>query len=383
MNKLRIALIGCGRISYKHIEALVENSDEIKLIAVSDIFSEKAVARANQYSKGIYDKAEWPDGCEDNAYVPGATIPPVVYKDYKELLDQEEIDAVSICTESGYHAEIAIYCMKKGKHVIVEKPMALSVEDADLMIRIAEERHVKLCVSHQNRFNPPIQKLRQAIETERFGKIIGGTARILWNRNQGYYSQAPWRGTYEFDGGCLMNQCIHNIDLLQWMLGGNVESVNGVVRNCMHDYIEAEDYGSVQVEFSGGIIGNIEGTVCVFPENLEETLTIFGEKGTVAIGGLAVNKIEVWRFCDGLENEADVVKSCSNEIDTVYGNGHAVLYKDFIDSVRNDRKPYIDGSDGKIAMQIILAAYKSSREKRRVNWSECGSLKSTDGGVKS
>jgi predicted dehydrogenase len=267
--------------------------------------------------------------------------------------------------------------MKKGKHVIVEKPMALSTTDANEMIETAKANNVKLCVSHQNRFNLPIQKLRRAIEDGSFGKIISGNARVLWNRGAEYYDQAPWRGTYEQDGGCLMNQCIHNIDLLQWMLGEEIEWIHAEVGNFIHPYIEAEDYGSIQIKFKNGAIGNVEGTVCVYPRNLEETLSIIGEKGTAVISGLAVNKIQTWRFEDGDEAEKLVMAECNREIDSVYGEGHSALYADMISAIKNKREPYINGEKGKKAMGIILAAYKSSEEGKRVNF-PIENIKSTD-----
>jgi predicted dehydrogenase len=245
-----LAIIGCGRISYKHVQAVAENSEQVKLIACCDIIEANAQKRAEEYIQAMLRQIE-------------ELSLPSVYKEYKEMLAKEKIDLVAICTESGYHTEIAIECMNHGKHVIVEKPMALSTLDADEMIQIAQRNNVKLCVSHQNRFNAPIKKLYKAIQEGRFGRIIAGNARILWNRDEGYYKQAPWRGTYELDGGCLMNQCIHNIDLLQWLLGGDIKWVHGEVYNYEHPYIEAEDYGTIQIKFGNGAIGNVEGTVCV------------------------------------------------------------------------------------------------------------------------
>lgn len=347
----KLAIIGCGRISNKHVQAVSNCCDKIQIVAVCDIIISNAELRADQYSNVIDDFDR-----------------PKVYTDYKEMIQNEAIDIVSICTESGYHAEQAIYCINKGKHVIVEKPMALSTKDAEDMINAASQNSVKLCVSHQNRFNPPVQKLRQALEEGRFGRIIAGNARILWNRQKNYYEQAPWRGTYHMDGGCLMNQCIHNIDLLQWMLGEEVNWLNSEMTNVIHPYIEAEDYGSIQIKFKNGSIGNVEGTVCVYPVNLEETLTIIGENGTAVIGGLAVNKIEVWRFKDGLDDENEMKQKYNSVIDSVYGNGHILLYRDVIDAIENDRKPYIDGPAGKKALEIILASYKSSKEGRRISF---------------
>lgn len=341
MNKLRFAIIGCGRISYKHVEAIVSNKEEAELVAVCDILKENAESKKAEYIKKLGKVAEVS-----------------VYVDYKEMLEKEKIDAVSIATESGYHPEIAIYCMNKGKHVIVEKPMALSIEDADSMIKCAKDNNVKLCVSHQNRFNKPIQELRAAIEGNRFGRLVNGTARILWNRNMDYYTQAPWRGTWKQDGGTLMNQCIHNIDLLQWMLGGEVDTVYSQCDTFLRD-IEAEDFGAIIIRFKNGAIGIVEGSACVYPKNLEETLSIFGEKGTVAIGGLAVNKIETWRFADNKDNEAEILKAQEGDPDSVYGFGHTPLYKNMIDAINNNREPLISGEEGKKGMSIILAAYKS------------------------
>ena len=341
MNKLKIAIIGCGRISYKHIEALVANQKDAALVAVCDVVEENAIAKKNEYIKLM-----------------ASDVNVNVYTDYVKMLNEEEIDVISIATESGYHFEIAMECMNKGKHIIVEKPMALSIDDADKMIKCAEENKVKLCVSHQNRFNKPIQELRKAVDNNQFGRLINGTARILWNRNMGYYEQAPWRGTWKLDGGTLMNQCIHNIDLLQWMLGGEIDTVYAQCDTFIRD-IEAEDFGAIIIRFKNGAIGIVEGSACVYPKNLEETLSIFGETGTVCIGGIAVNKIETWRFADNTVSEEEMIKSQEDDPDTVYGFGHTPLYEDMIEAIKSDRQPLINGEEGKKGMSIILAAYKS------------------------
>ncbi|QCX32834.1 Gfo/Idh/MocA family oxidoreductase [Caloramator sp. E03] len=342
MKKLKFAIIGCGRISKWHVDAIAQNNNEAVLVATCDIIKEKAIEKSEIYKK----------------YFSDATVN--IYEDYKKMLDSEEIDVVTIATESGYHPEIAIYAMKKGKHVIVEKPMALSTDDADLMIKTAKENKVKLCVSHQNRFNKSIQMLRAALEEGRFGKLVSGMASIRWNRNMEYYRQAPWRGTWELDGGTLMNQCIHDIDLLQWMMGGEVESVYAQTGRFLRD-IEAEDFGAVIVRFKNGSIGIIEGSACVYPKNLEETLSIFGEKGCAVIGGLAVNRIETWRFEDGKDSEEEILKMQEADPETVYGHGHTPLFKDMIDAINNNREPLINGQEGKKGMEIILAAYKSQK----------------------
>lgn len=341
MKKLKFAIVGCGRISYKHVEALLANKEEAILVATCDIVKEKAEEKKVEY----IDKL-------------GESIEVNVYTDYNEMLEKEDLDVVCIATESGYHPEIAINCMNNKKHIICEKPMALSIKDADDMIKCAKDNNVKLCVSHQNRFNKPIQQLRTAVEEDRFGRLVNGTARILWNRNMGYYEQAPWRGTWELDGGTLMNQCIHNIDLLQWMMGGEIDTVYAQCDTFLRD-IEAEDFGAIIIRFKNGSIGMIEGSACVYPKNLEETLSIFGEKGTVCIGGLAVNKIETWRFADNKDNEDEILKAQEGDPDSVYGFGHIPLFKDTIEAIKDDREPLVSGEEGKKGMSIILAAYKS------------------------
>ena len=342
MRKLKFAILGCGRISYKHVQGLCENKEEAVLVATCDVVEERAIAKKEEYSERMKDES----------------INISAYTDYKKMLDNEDIDVVTIATESGYHAEIAIYAMNKGKHVIVEKPMALSIKDADNMIEVARKNNVKLCISHQNRFNKPIQKLRESIENNKFGKLINGTARILWNRNEGYYEQAPWRGTWNQDGGTLMNQCIHNIDLLQWMMGGEIDKVYAECDTFLRN-IEAEDFGAIIIRFKNGAIGIVEGSACVYPKNLEETLSIFGSEGTVVIGGLAVNELKTWRFEN--EDEDNKKEELQVEIDNVYGDGHTPLFKDVIESIKNDREPLISGVEGKKAMSIILAAYKSRK----------------------
>lgn len=347
MEKLKFATIGCGRIAKKHMEGIANNYDEAELVCLCDLQIGHADEKAEDYNRFITAM-----GYESKKIK--------LYQSYKEMIKNEKIDVVTIATESGYHPDIAVDCLNAGIHVIVEKPMALSTADADRMIEAAKKNNRKMCVCHQNRFNKPVQLLRRSLEAGRFGKLINGTARILWNRNMNYYRQAPWRGTWELDGGTLMNQCIHDIDLLQWMMGGEVDSVYAQCDTYIRD-IEGEDFGAVVVRFKNGAIGIIEGSACVYPKNLEETLSIFGENGTVCIGGIAVNRIETWRFADGLDSEEEILKSQEGDPDTVYGFGHTPLIKDMIDSIRMDKEPLVSGESGKKAMEIILAAYKSRK----------------------
>jgi len=288
------------------------------------------------------------------------------YTDYKQMLGQEDLDLVAIATESGKHAAIALDCIEKGIHVIVEKPIALSLEDADAIIAAAKRKGVQVSACHQNRFNKSIQKIREAVEAGRFGRLFHGTAHIRWNRGPSYYKQAAWRGTWEQDGGALMNQCIHNIDLLRWMMGDGISEVFAYTDRLNHDYIEAEDLGIALIKFKNGAYGVIEGTTNVYPANLEETLYLFGEKGTVKAGGQSVNIIEEWIFADQADNPEAVKAEYGENPPNIYGFGHKPLYADMIDAIKNKRKPYIDAEAGRRAIELVLAIYKSAAEGKPV-----------------
>lgn len=336
---MRYALIGCGRISTNHI--LAAKNNHLEIAAVCDIRPE---AMENVLAK---------HGLEQDPSI-------ARYTDYIRMLDEVKPTLVSIATESGIHGQIALACIDRGIHVIIEKPMAMSMAEADEIIRRSREKHVKVAACHQNRFNVAVQKTRAALEAGRFGRLSHGSVHVRWNRNRGYYTQAPWRGTWAQDGGCLMNQCIHGVDLLRWMLGDEVEEVYGVTRQQFHDYLEAEDVGMAVLKFKNGAIGTIEGTTNVYPKNLEETLYLFGETGTVKIGGTSTNNIDVWDFAD--ETEADAAnKNLKEATSNVYGNGHTGLFADMIEAIETDRKPYIDAVAGRNALEIILAIYKSQK----------------------
>ena len=335
---MNYALIGCGRIATNHIKAAVNNG--LNIVAVCDILPE---AMENLLAK---------HGLEKDASIKR-------YTDYKAMLEENDIQLASIATESGIHAEIALYCIDKGVHVIIEKPMAMSIADAEEIIRRSEEKGVKVSACHQNRFNIAVQEMRRAVEAGRFGKLSHGSIHVRWNRNQDYYTQAPWRGTWAQDGGCLMNQCIHGIDLLRWMMGDEVEEVYGVTQQQFHDYLECEDVGMAVVKFKNGAVGTIEGTTNVYPKNLEETLYLFGETGTVKIGGTSTNNIDVWNFAQ--EDEQDQKnKGLQEATSNVYGNGHTSLFADMMDAIRSDRKPYVDAVAGRNALEMVLAIYQSA-----------------------
>ena len=334
---MKYALIGCGRIAVNHIKAVVENN--IDMVADCDIKLEKIdqLVEKTKYNKDFKK-----------------------YSDYKKMIDENlDLDFVSIATDSGIHAEIALYCIENGINVIIEKPMAMSMEDANKIISLSKEKNVKVSVCHQNRFNIAVHKTRKAMDEGRFGKLSHGSIHVRWNRNKNYYDQAPWRGKWESDGGCLMNQCIHGIDLLRWMLGEEVEEVYGVTKQQFHDYLECEDIGMAVLKFKNGAVATVEGTVNVYPQNLEETLYLFGEDGTVKIGGKSTNNIDVWNFKDEDADDQNNI-GLKEETENVYGNGHTSLFKDMIEAIQDDRDPYITAVDGKNALEIVLAIYKSS-----------------------
>lgn len=336
---MKYALIGCGRIAVNHLKAAVNNNLEI--VAVCDVIESKM--------EELLSKQELKKNISISRYT-----------NYKQMLfEHPEIELVSIATESGIHAEIALYCIKHKVNVIIEKPMAMSIADADKIIEAAEKNNVKVSACHQNRFNVAIQKMRSALEAGRFGKLSHGSIHVRWNRNKGYYDQAPWRGTWAQDGGALMNQCIHGIDLLRWMMGDEVVSVYGATRQQFHNYLEAEDLGMAVVAFKNGAVGTIEGTTNVYPQNLEETLYLFGESGTVKIGGTSTNNIDVWDFADETQDDTEN-KGLKEATSNVYGNGHTSLFADVIDAIKNDRKPYVDAVAGRNALEMVLAIYKSA-----------------------
>lgn len=336
---MKYALIGCGRIAKNHIQAVINN--KLELVAVCDIVPEQMELLLSK------------NGLEKDANIKR-------YTDYKQMIQENQIELIGIATESGVHAEIALYCIEHGINLIIEKPIAMSISDANEIIKRSQEKNIKVSACHQNRFNIAVQEMRKALEEGRFGKISHGSVHVRWNRNENYYTQAPWRGKWESDGGALMNQCIHGIDLLRWMMGDDVDEVYGQTRQQIHDYLEAEDLGMAVLKFKNGAIATIEGTTNVYPQNLEETLYLFGENGTVKLGGKSTNNIDIWNFRD--ETEADERNKCLEEATSnVYGNGHTSLYADVIDSICKDREPYVNAIAGRNALELVLAIYKSQK----------------------
>ena len=341
---MKYALIGCGRIAGNHVRAVLNNG--LEFAAVCDVV---------------------PEHMEELLTVHGLEKDEKIgrYTDYRKMVQEVQPELVGIATESGIHAEIALFCIDHGVNCIIEKPVAMCMKDADEIVRRSEEKGVKVSACHQNRFNVAVQETRRALEAGRFGKLSHGSVHVRWNRNQGYYEQAPWRGRWASDGGALMNQCIHGIDLLRWMFGYEVEEVYGATRQQFHHYLEAEDVGMAVVKFKNGAVATIEGTTNVYPQNLEETLYVFGERGTVKIGGKSTNNIDVWDFADETDRD-DANKHLQEATSNVYGNGHSSLYADVVEAVQMNRKPYVDAVAGRNALEIVLAIYKSQKEGKPV-----------------
>ena len=336
-EKSNFAVVGCGKIGERHCEVL-KNHPEVELVAVCDSTKERADSFATKFSAKAY-------------------------YDYVELLEDNNIDIISICTPSGLHAKQAIAAAKAKKHIICEKPMALTIEDCDNMIQAAAENNVRLFVVKQNRYNEPILKLKEAIDKNKLGKLYLLSAHILWNRTNQYYKEAAWRGTSTLDGGSLMNQSSHFVDLLHW-LGGNVKSIYAKMDTFMHD-IETEDTGVVLMKFENGALGSIEYTTCVYDKNFEGSLTILGTKGTVKIGGQYMNEIEHWNV-EGMPTPRLREKTNPNLYDYYQGSAanHHKFYQNVLDVLKGRTNTMIAGSEGRKAVEIILAAKESAETGR-------------------
>jgi predicted dehydrogenase len=337
---LNFALVGCGRIVKRHAELL--SHGQIKhssLAAVCDIVPEKAEKIGTEFG-----------------------VP--YYTDMHKMMSEEEIDVVSVLTESGNHARHVLELAPYKKHVVVEKPMALSLDDAEEMIKACDHNRCKLFVIKQNRFNVPVMKLREALEAGRFGKLVLGTVRVRWCRPQAYYDQDPWRGTWAYDGGVLTNQASHHVDLLEWMMG-DVESVFAKSITALAD-IEAEDTAVVTLKFTSGALGIIEATTATRPKDLEGSISILGEQGTVEIGGFAVNQMKTWNFLENLPEDEDIMENYSVNPPNVYGFGHQAYYEHVIDSILNNKKQLVDGLEGRRSLELIMAIYESIETGREV-----------------
>jgi predicted dehydrogenase len=340
---MNYALIGCGRISINHLKAAIEN--DLNIVAICDINAEQAehVLAMNRLHKKNIKK----------------------YSSYKEMIAKENIDLISIATKSGLHAAIAKDCINAGIHLIVEKPLALSLNDIDEIIELSKKNNIKVSICHQNRLNPSVQSVRELIESNRLGKISHGTVHILWNRDEEYFKQAPWRGTWEYDGGLLMNQCIHDIDIFRWLMGGEIEEVFAYTARRIHDYIETEDVALALIKFKNGAIGTIEGTINVYPSNLEETFYIFGQAGTVKLAGKSLTKIEIYDLKDE-KSEKKIKDIACISSSKLCSYGHNAIFEDTIDAIINDRNPSIDTKAARDAIELIFAIHQSALENKPI-----------------
>jgi UDP-N-acetyl-2-amino-2-deoxyglucuronate dehydrogenase len=337
-RRIRFAVVGCGRIAPRHFEAISSHSEHAELVAVCDT-DQAALDRAVEAT--------------------GATG----YPDLDSLLERSDCDAVVLCTPSGLHPSQAIRASSTGRHVVTEKPMATRWADGLAMVRACDEAGVQLFVVKQNRRNATLQLLKRAMERRRFGRIYMVTINVFWQRPQEYFDSARWRGTWEFDGGALMNQASHYVDLVDWLVGP-VESVQAYVATLARD-IQVEDTATVGIRWRSGALGSINVTMLTYPQNLEGSITVIGEKGTVRIGGIAVNKIEHWSFADQ-DPDDDAVRTASYETTSVYGFGHPLYYDNVIATLRGEAAAETDGREGLRSLEILIASYLSARDGRRV-----------------
>ena len=330
---LRFGIVGCGRIAKRHSELLgLEQIEGACLSAVCDIESSKAGEIGERFS------------------VPS-------FSDMHEMMRSTDVDVVVVLTESGNHARDVVALAQYGKHIVVEKPMALTLDDADAMIAACDRAGIKLFVVKQNRFNVPVVKLREALEAGRFGQLILGTIRVRWSRDQSYYDQAPWRGTWAMDGGVLTNQASHHIDMLEWMFG-EVGSVFARSKTALAN-IEAEDTAVVTLQFRNGALGVIEATTAVRPKDLEGSISVLGAGGTVEIGGFAVNEMKIWNFVEPEPGDEEVLEKYSVNPPNVYGFGHQAYYEHVVDSIVNNKRHLVDGLQGRKSLELINAIYES------------------------
>ena len=337
-RKMRFALVGCGRIAQNHFAALAQHAERCELVAVCDV-DPAAVARA------------------------AAQTGAAPFSHLDRMLADSDIDACIITTPSGLHPEQAVRIAAAGRHVITEKPMATRWEDAKRMVAACDAAGVRMFVVKQNRRNATLQLLKRAVDKKRFGRIYMVNLNVFWTRPQTYYNSAPWRGTWEFDGGAFMNQASHYVDLIDWTVGP-VESLQAYTATLARD-IEVEDTGVISLRWRNGALGSMNVTMLAYPHNLEGSITILGEKGTARIGGVAVNEVQQWEFSEPDEDDARV-REASYATTSVYGFGHPLYYDNVIKVLRGEAEPETDGREGLKSLEVLIAAYRSARDGRRV-----------------
>lgn len=338
-RKINIALVGCGRISHNHFQSIEQHKDNLTLTAVCDTDA-NALARASE--------------CYG---VPG-------YLSLSDMLQNCEADIVTLCTPSGLHPSQAEAVALSGRHVLTEKPMATSWNDAVRMVKVCRDVGVRLFVVKQNRLNATLQLLKQAITSQRFGKIYMANINVFWTRPQEYYDQGGWRGTWELDGGAFMNQASHYIDLLHWLLGP-IESIQAMTGTLARK-IEAEDTGVMNVRWKSGAMGSVNVTMLTYPKNLEGSITILGEKGTVRIGGVAVNEVQHWEFEDTHADDS-LIKEANYNTTSVYGFGHPIYYNNVINTLKGKEQPLVDGEEGLESLALLVAAYRSAKNDTTIH----------------
>lgn len=337
-EKFRVALVGCGRIAKNHFDA-IERVDGLDLVAVADVVQARAEAA-------------------------GAANGVPAFASLAEMMAAVDCDIVTVATPSGLHPVHGIEAARAGKHVVSEKPMAISLAGADSLIDACSDAGVRLFVVKQNRLNPAIQLVKRAVEKGRFGRIHSANCTVRWARPQEYYDQAPWRGTWAMDGGAFMNQASHYVDLIQW-LAGPVGSVAAMTAT-QERKIEAEDSGAAVLRFQNGAIGVLDVTMLTYPRNLEGSLTILGSRGSVKIGGTAVNRVDTWLFED-YDDDDKLIESAATTPPTVYGFGHQGYYRNVLRVLRGEAVPDTDGREGRKSLEIILAIYESARTGKVVS----------------
>ena len=350
-RRIRIALVGCGRISANHIRAIALHHELAELVAICDTES----GRLEQAQKLIREAA---------AEYSGAASAPVVFSSYNALLQANAngttlIDLVVLATPSGLHPGQVIAAAEAGVHVCTEKPMATRWADGVAMVNACDAAGVRLFVVKQNRFNSTLQLIKRQLKAGRFGRLAMVAVNVFWQRPQAYYDQDSWRGTWEFDGGALMNQASHYIDLLDWLVGP-VQSVSASIATLGRD-IEVEDTAALQLRWRNGALGTMAVTMLTYPKNLEGSITLLGENGTVRIGGPAVNQIEHWSFADQSPDDA-LVEQASYQTTSVYGFGHPPYYANILDALQGKDDAYCDGREGLRSLELLIGAYRSARD---------------------
>lgn len=338
-RKIRLAIVGCGRISKNHFGSIEKHSENIELIAVCDTNKKVLTEHSEKYKVPAYAKLE-------------------------ELLATEKPDAVALCTPSGIHPDQAVMAAQYGANVVTEKPMATRWQDGVRMVKACDDAGVRLFVVKQNRRNTTLQLLKRAVREKRFGKIYMVHINVFWTRPQEYYDQAKWRGTWEFDGGAFMNQASHYVDLLDWLIGpiDKVQAMMSTTRD-----IEVEDTGVLNVKWRNGALGSMSVTMLTYPKNLEGSITILGEKGSVRVGGVAVNDIQLWEFDEPCDYDKQL-QEANYQTTSVYGFGHPLYYKNVIDVLRGDEEdPETCGREGLKSLEFLVAAYLSARDGKTIS----------------